>query len=111
DMDTIFDEFQQADTSSTRAVEGTGLGLTITRRLVQMHGGTITVESELGKGTTFTVLLPLEAEVPAGVTVTMMSEVKRISPRRARKKTSSLEATNGKSTSEENAVESPTVGD
>ena len=63
DLDAIFEEFTQADTSSTRQHEGTGLGLTITRRLVQMHGGTISVESELGKGSIFTVRLPMQAKV------------------------------------------------
>jgi PAS domain S-box-containing protein len=63
DLDEIFEEFTQADTSSTRQHEGTGLGLTITRRLVQMHGGKIEVTSELGKGSTFTVRLPFQAQV------------------------------------------------
>jgi PAS domain S-box-containing protein len=63
DLDMIFEEFTQADTSSTRQHEGTGLGLTITRRLVQMHGGTISVESEAGKGSTFTARFPLQAKV------------------------------------------------
>jgi PAS domain S-box-containing protein len=62
-LDMIFEEFTQADTSSTRQHEGTGLGLTITRRLVQMHGGTISVESEVGKGSTFTARFPLQAKV------------------------------------------------
>jgi signal transduction histidine kinase len=63
DLDAIFEEFTQADTSASRAHEGTGLGLTITRRLVQMHGGTITVESEPGKGSTFSVTIPLDAKI------------------------------------------------
>jgi two-component system, sensor histidine kinase and response regulator len=49
----IFDAFTQADTSTTRKYGGTGLGLTISRRLVEMMGGRIWVESEVGKGTTF----------------------------------------------------------
>jgi signal transduction histidine kinase len=54
----IFDEYKQAGEESVRR-RGTGLGLAIARRLVLMHGGIITVESELGKGSTFTVTLPL----------------------------------------------------
>ena len=60
DIDKIFQEFRQVDGSLTRRAEGTGLGLTITLRLVQMHGGLINVESEFGKGSTFTVKLPVK---------------------------------------------------
>jgi len=54
----IFDDYKQAGDENVRR-RGTGLGLAIARRLVLMHGGLITVESELGKGSTFTVTLPL----------------------------------------------------
>jgi signal transduction histidine kinase/CheY-like chemotaxis protein len=56
---TIFDRFEQADTSATRAHEGTGLGLALTSELVGLHGGTIDVDSTPGEGATFTVRLPL----------------------------------------------------
>ena len=60
-LNTIFDKFTQADGSISRKYGGTGLGLAITRRLAEMHGGDIRVESQLGKGSTFTVTLPCEA--------------------------------------------------
>jgi signal transduction histidine kinase len=61
DHERIFEEFQQVDSSSTRRKGGTGLGLAITRRFVEMHGGTIGVESELGSGATFRVVLPVRS--------------------------------------------------
>ena len=61
DQERIFDEFQQIDSSSTRKQGGTGLGLSITRKLVLLHGGRIEVESELGRGATFRVFLPVRA--------------------------------------------------
>ncbi|RWC37098.1 MAG: GAF domain-containing protein [Mesorhizobium sp.] len=55
----IFEEFQQVDSSSTRQKGGTGLGLAISKRIVEMHGGTIGVESELGSGSTFCLKIPI----------------------------------------------------
>lgn len=62
DQAKIFEEFQQVDDTSTRQKGGTGLGLAISKRIVEMHGGRILVESELGKGSTFTIELPIKAE-------------------------------------------------
>ncbi len=62
DMDKIFDRFHRVDTSEARRTGGTGLGLAITRHLVELHGGTLTVESQLGRGSTFTVRLPVQTE-------------------------------------------------
>jgi signal transduction histidine kinase len=54
----LFDAFHQESTGDAREFEGSGLGLSITKRLVNLMGGTITVDSTKGEGTTFTVTLP-----------------------------------------------------
>jgi PAS domain S-box-containing protein len=58
-IERVFDEFTQVDSSETRTHGGTGLGLPLTRRLVELMGGTVALDSALGRGTTATVLLPL----------------------------------------------------
>ncbi len=64
-IDRIFEEFSQADESTTRNFGGTGLGLAITRRFCQMMGGDVEAKSTLGEGSTFTIRLPEVVEVAA----------------------------------------------
>jgi signal transduction histidine kinase len=80
---TIFDPFVQVETGHSRAREGSGLGLTISRRLSRLMGGDLTLQSEVGKGSTFTLWLPADlsvkdVEVPttiAGQSVVLQHEV------------------------------------
>jgi signal transduction histidine kinase len=55
----VFEEFKQVGRDYTRKAEGTGLGLALTKRFVELHGGEITLASSLGQGSTFTVTLPI----------------------------------------------------
>ncbi len=69
DQEVIFEEFRQAGDERVRKQEGTGLGLALTKRLAELHGGRVGVESELGRGSTFTVSLPLSVgEAGTGTT-------------------------------------------
>ncbi len=61
DIQKLFVEFQQLDSSATRRFSGTGLGLALTKKIIEFQGGSIQVESQLGTGSTFTVMLPLPA--------------------------------------------------
>lgn len=63
-LEKIFDPFSQAEGDTTRRFGGTGLGLPISKKLIELLGGALTVKSVLGKGTTFTMILPLETTEP-----------------------------------------------
>lgn len=73
-LQVIFDRFYQADTSSTRRYEGTGIGLSLVRELVELHGGNVTVESREGHGSTFQVHLPLVPEEVGPVLPTVVPD-------------------------------------
>ncbi len=62
DQAKIFEEFQQADSSTTKEKGGTGLGLAIAKRIVEMHGGRLWVDSELGQGSTFSFMVPVRVD-------------------------------------------------
>jgi signal transduction histidine kinase/DNA-binding response OmpR family regulator len=70
DQGRIFEEFQQLDSGIGRVAQGTGLGLALTRHFAVLHGGDVRLESVLGKGSTFTLCLPVAGLAPVGPTVT-----------------------------------------
>jgi signal transduction histidine kinase len=63
DQARVFDEFQQVGRPSDQSREGTGLGLTLAKRFIELHGGRIWINSEVGKGTTFTFVIPVTTAV------------------------------------------------
>ena len=63
DLPKLFREFAQLEAPITKKFKGAGLGLALTRKLVELHGGKIRAESEFGKGSTFTFILPLKQAV------------------------------------------------
>jgi CheY-like chemotaxis protein/anti-sigma regulatory factor (Ser/Thr protein kinase) len=72
DIPRLFREFEQIEPAVGEKPEGTGLGLALTKRLVELHGGTVAVESQYGRGSTFSVTLPMLRRADGG---TMYSEV------------------------------------
>ena len=63
EMSKLFQEFSQVDSSASRQAQGTGLGLALSRKLVELHGGTIGAESLPGRGSTFWFILPAEGPI------------------------------------------------
>jgi PAS domain S-box-containing protein len=82
DLGRLFTEFQQLDAGPGRQQEGTGLGLALTKRFVEMHGGQVLVESELGKGSTFTLRLPLQTSTPRDAAPVAPKPIAAIDPGR-----------------------------
>jgi two-component system sensor histidine kinase SenX3 len=60
ERDAIFQKFVRGTSSDGRGVKGTGIGLAMVKHIVEAHGGEVRVESEVGRGSTFTILLPVE---------------------------------------------------
>jgi len=63
----LFKKFYQVDATLTREKGGSGLGLSICKGIIENHGGTISVESELNQGTTFTITLPINSKSPVEI--------------------------------------------
>jgi signal transduction histidine kinase len=69
DQGQLFTNFFRASDENIRNEPGTGLGLAITKKMIESHGGELTFQSELGKGSTFTFTLPFVSKIPPGVEV------------------------------------------
>jgi DNA-binding response OmpR family regulator/nitrogen-specific signal transduction histidine kinase len=79
-LPSVFERFYQSDSSASRRYEGTGIGLALARELVALHGGSIRAESEVGRGSTFTIVIPLGTAAgdapPIGAGPTLVGEMR-----------------------------------
>jgi len=112
DMRRLFQPFVQLDSTLNRQFDGTGLGLTLVQKLIDLHGGSVEVESEVGKGSRFTVYLPLEPGTPdasEGVEL----QVEPLDPRLPEQDSASKDSKTSKTVliAEDNAANILTVGD
>jgi CheY-like chemotaxis protein/anti-sigma regulatory factor (Ser/Thr protein kinase) len=82
DLGRLFTEFQQLDAGPGRQQEGTGLGLALTKRFAELHGGDVRVASVEGKGSTFTLRLPLEAKVATALPASQPLRTESVDPDR-----------------------------
>ena len=64
DIPKVLEPFRQVDSALSRKFQGTGLGLSLTKRLIELHGGGIAIDSEVGSGTTVTIRFPAERVLP-----------------------------------------------
>jgi PAS domain S-box-containing protein len=112
DMQRLFQPFVQLDSTLNRQFDGTGLGLTLVQKLIDMHGGSVEVESEVGKGSRFTVYLPLGLET-AGTSEGPELEAESLDQRLS-EKDSALKESKTRATvliAEDNAANILTIGD
>ena len=112
DMRRLFQPFVQLDSTLNRQFDGTGLGLTLVQKLIDLHGGSVEVESEVGKGSRFTVYLPLEPGTP-GASEGVELQVEPLDPRLPEQDRASKDSKTSKTVliAEDNAANILTVGD
>ena len=85
DLKRLFSDYNQVDTRANRKIQGTGLGLAITRKIVDLMGGSVTVESEYGKGSAFTVKIPQKFVTDAEIGPEVVANLKNFSYSRSKR--------------------------
>ncbi len=84
DQKSIFEEFRQLDGSTSRSYEGTGLGLAIAKKMLNLLGGSISVESKVGVGSTFTIALPIKTDLQGEVIEQFLPASREYDPQKTR---------------------------